>query len=301
MNSISIPKDFQISPLIAVSSCIWFTLVYVGLLYFSKNHRICDRNPGLTNTHPQVIVHRIKTTTISCIISCSSVWAVIYYNNGFTNHESSYSQIITLLNLLGLYIPNDLYYFFNIIFFPLGLTMILFLGPLFVDYLDEELPFQSRYNFKKSSPATEELVFRSCMISLLHYAKISYVKIIFLTPLVFAIAHVHHAWENYVLYGRNREAAKRAIISSAFQFSYTTLFGWYATFIFMRTGSFFSPFITHSFANMMGFPMINFSAHPKNVRTLIILALFLGIILFSILLFPMTSPELFGETSLYWN
>ncbi|CAG8566002.1 8135_t:CDS:2 [Cetraspora pellucida] len=174
MSSILIPKDFQIPPLIAVLSCIWFTLVYVGLLYLSKKHRIGDGNPGLTNSHPQVIIHRIKATTISCIISCSSVWAVIYYNNGFVNHES---------------------------------------------------------------PATEELVFRSCMISLLHYARISYVKIIFLTPLVFAIAHIHHAWENYVLYGRSIEAAKRAIFSSAFQFSYTTLFGWYATFIFMRTGN----------------------------------------------------------------
>lgn len=282
MNSTFIPKGFQISPLIAVSSCIWFTLVYVGLLYFSKKHRICDENPGLTNSHPQVILHRIKATTISCIISCSSVWAVIYYNNGFMNHESLYSQIITLLNLLGLYIPNDFYYLFNINFFPLGLTMILFIGPLFVEYLDETLPFQSRYNFANYNyafttligfrnyifaPATEELVFRSCMISLLHYAKISYVKIIFLTPLVFAIAHIHHAWENYILFGRSVGAAKRAIFISAFQFSYTTLFGWYATFIFMRTGNFFSPFITHSFANMMGFPMINFSIYPKKIQT----------------------------------
>src|ERR1700733_4712855 len=41
-----------------------------------------------------------------------------------------------------------------------------------------------------------------------------------------------------------------------FQFAYTTLFGAYCSFLFIRTGSLFPPLIAHSFCNVMGLPQI---------------------------------------------
>ena len=43
---------------------------------------------------------------------------------------------------------------------------------------------------------------------------------------------------------------------SVFQFAYTTLFGAYCSFLFIRTGSLFPPLVAHSFCNVMGLPQI---------------------------------------------
>jgi prenyl protein peptidase len=45
-----------------------------------------------------------------------------------------------------------------------------------------------------------------------------------------------------------------ALIRSLLQFTYTTLFGSYATFLYMRTGSLLGVILVHAFCNWMGFP-----------------------------------------------
>jgi prenyl protein peptidase len=45
-----------------------------------------------------------------------------------------------------------------------------------------------------------------------------------------------------------------ALLRSLFQLTYTTLFGGYATFVFMRTGSLLSVVLLHTFCNWMGLP-----------------------------------------------
>ncbi|CAG8476905.1 1658_t:CDS:2 [Diversispora eburnea] len=276
-------SNFKINTFIAGLSCLIFTFIYVGLLYISKKTRIGNKNPGLTKNHPMVIKQRMKVTFITCVISCISVWIIINISNGFKNDREEEMNFFTKTKstfiILGLWIPFNPYYLFNILFTPLLLTMILFIGPLYVKFLDQELPFQENSNFIQEikytftsligfrnlifAPFTEEFVFRSCMISLLYYAKVNCQPIIWISPLVFAIAHIHHAWEYYVNNGRNYNAAKIGIFSSIFQFAYTTIFGWYAAFIFMRTGNFIPTFFVHSFANSQGFPVIYFSEYPK--------------------------------------
>ncbi|CAG8618628.1 18254_t:CDS:2 [Acaulospora morrowiae] len=309
-----LPPNFKIDTYLAIFGCISFSLIYVGALYISKKTRIGTENPGLTKDHPEVIIQRIKVTAATCIISYTSVLTIINLGGGFKNVDDNedmdlFTKIKTTSILLGLWLPFNLYYLFNVLFVPLLLTMILFLGPLYVRYLDQELPFQERFSFISEfgyafttlkgfrnlifAPFTEEFVFRSCMVPLLYYAKVNYQSIIWLTPLVFAFAHIHHAWEYYVGNGRTFIAAKQGILNSAFQFAYTTIFGCFATFVFMRTGNFFPPFIIHSFGNYQGFPIVNFAAYPKKQRSWL-----LG---FGSLLFPMTSPGLYGETTLYWG
>ena len=53
-------------------------------------------------------------------------------------------------------------------------------------------------------------------------------------------AHVHRVRDVYrrsVLYGKREDHLRAAILQTAFQAVYTTVFGWYCTFVFLRTGT----------------------------------------------------------------
>jgi prenyl protein peptidase len=79
-------------------------------------------------------------------------------------------------------------------------------------------------------------------------------KTILLTPILFGLAHVHHFYEFRLTHPRVPAAA--ALLRSAFQFAYTTLFGAYATFLFLRTGSLAAVCAVHAFCNCMGLPQV---------------------------------------------
>ncbi|GBB86271.1 hypothetical protein RclHR1_01270017 [Rhizophagus clarus] len=310
--------DPIIPPSYAILNCVFFTLCFVGGLYFSKTTRIGSNNPQLTKDHPHVILNRGFSVIITCLISFTGVWFLIRLCGGFENSASILTEINTTWVLLGFSFPSRLYYLLNTVLIPLGLSMSLFIGPLFIKFLDKELPFQAAFNWRDDvfdyigsligfrnlifAPMTEEFVFRCCMVPLLALANFSHAQIIFLSPLVFGIAHVHHAWETYVSRGRTVEAAKVAILISGFQLTYTTLFGWYATFLFMRTGHFIPPFFAHMFCNIMGFPSINLSTYSEGIKKVVIITLIGGVIIFVPSLFPATNPGLYREVgkSIYW-
>jgi hypothetical protein len=48
----------------------------------------------------------------------------------------------------------------------------------------------------------------------------------------------------------------RRLVVLVFQLVYTTLFGWYASYLFLRTGSILPPILSHIFCNIMGLPPI---------------------------------------------
>lgn len=77
---------------------------------------------------------------------------------------------------------------------------------------------------------------------------------IFLSPLVFGLAHLHHFYEFRVT--NPGVSIIAAVARSVLQFSYTYLFGIYATFIFLRTGSLLAVIVVHSFCNTMGLPRV---------------------------------------------
>jgi prenyl protein peptidase len=58
------------------------------------------------------------------------------------------TEIETTWALLGFSIPTSLYYLLNTLLIPLGLSMSLFIGPLFIKFLDKELPFQATFNWQ---------------------------------------------------------------------------------------------------------------------------------------------------------
>lgn len=136
------------------------------------------------------------------------------------------------------------------------LTGLAYLGTLYSDYCEKSLPAQryfrppaTRLEFLRNfvvGPTTEELVFRSCMLATLQFggANLSRMTAILTTPLYFGLAHLHHAYELY-RHDKTPKALQRAclsggssrILTTVIQFAYTTVFGWYADYLFVRTGT----------------------------------------------------------------
>lgn len=160
----------------------------------------------------------------------------------------------------------------------MGLVMTLFAGPIFESLVVEESwreyaaepgliltqlfePIGMRNYI--AGPFTEELLFRSLIIPLNiispqvrqastglagNHARL----VLFTTPLYFGIAHIHHLYESRIT--RPYVPFKFALLQALFQLGFTTVFGWYASFIFLRTGSLWACVLTHSFCNWMGLP-----------------------------------------------
>ena len=101
-------------------------------------------------------------------------------------------------------------------------------------------------------PFTEEVMFRSAIIPLHILARVSPGHIVFITPLYFGIAHIHHFYEFRLTHPDTPISV--ALLRPIFQFGYTTIFGWYASFIYLRTGSLWAAFLVHSFCNWNGLP-----------------------------------------------
>ena len=99
-------------------------------------------------------------------------------------------------------------------------------------------------------PLTEELMFRSALLPVALRA-LSPAQSIFITPLYFGIAHVHHAYEASFSYPLGM-----LVLPTICQFGYTTIFGWFEAFVFLRTGSLMTCVALHTFCNLMGFPRV---------------------------------------------
>lgn len=97
-------------------------------------------------------------------------------------------------------------------------------------------------------------MFRSAIIPLHLLAHISPGRVVFISPLYFGIAHIHHFYEFRLTHPDTPALA--ALLRSLFQFGYTTIFGWYATFIYLRTGSLLAVILVHSFCNWCGLPRL---------------------------------------------
>ncbi|XP_067831697.1 CAAX prenyl protease 2 isoform X1 [Heptranchias perlo] len=195
---------------------------------------------------------------------------------------------------------------------PLLLTMVLFFGPLiqlvmdypwdFIDgvkvFLDPQFWVQCLADMRWMrnqvvAPLTEELVFRACMLPMLVPCT-GLSRAIVTCPLFFGVAHFHHVIE---LLKFRQGTVAGIFVSAVFQFSYTAVFGAYTAFIFIRTGHLIGPVLCHSFCNYMGFPAIGAALdHPQKLT--IFFFYLLGVVLFFLLLFPMTDPVFYGNLAI---
>ncbi|KAF8470202.1 hypothetical protein BDZ91DRAFT_720141 [Kalaharituber pfeilii] len=245
------PRDTTlIIPSLATLLSIFHTVLYVGVLYLSPQTR--PRRPASYSDYnrqndPEYIKLRIRAVTVATGISLFVTAAVIRYWNeaarwgGIWGWETV-KEAVKLVTLVG----------------------VLFLGTLWergvvlggwrwvVEGEWREMSWSwVVVRTLVAGPVTEELVFRACMVPLHILARRSFASIVFTTPLFFGIAHIHHLYE-FLL--RNPGRLGFGILRTAFQFTYTTLFGWFATFVFIRTGSAWNAILVHSMCNWLGVP-----------------------------------------------
>lgn len=69
-------------------------------------------------------------------------------------------------------------------------------------------------------------------------------------PLFFGTCHLHHGWGMVNTHGLSAQVVAVCLL----QFAYTTLFGWYAAWVFLATGSILAAMAVHALCNVMGLP-----------------------------------------------
>lgn len=187
---------------------------------------------------------------------------------------------------------------------PLVLTVVLFLGPLTLQYYSGIWKLYSQPVYWVSScrdliwlrnhvmaPLSEEWVFRSCMMPLLLQC-LPPVSAIIIGPLLFGVAHFHHVFEQM----KAGCTLTTAVMISTFQFVYTSIFGIYSSMLFVRTGHFVAPLLAHIFCNHMGFPNVSEIFHYETKRKAVIIINFaIGLFSWGLLLMPLTSPEYYDN------
>jgi prenyl protein peptidase len=124
------------------------------------------------------------------------------------------------------------------------------------------------------APWTEEIIFRGCMVPPLLAAGMSPPQASLVAPLFFGIAHVHHA----AVRVSKGEGLPAVVLVTVFQFLYTSLFGSYASYAFIRTGSVVAVTACHAYCNWMGLPDLSFVQihHPMYKYRIVLLASYLA-------------------------
>lgn len=234
---------------------------------------------------------------------------------------STAASVVFSTSLLGIWRGRDLEAMLSIFglrkdhmwqaaVFPLLLTSLLYAGSLvlkiflLISRWDEVSSNCSFWNFVDCihrlaynvmawrnyvvAPFTEELVFRACMIPLLLCGGYKTYNVIFFSPVFFSLAHLNHFLE---LYYQQNYSFSKAFLLIGVQLGYTVIFGWYASFLFIRTGNLISPTVAHILCNIMGLPVLS-SSRTKGVATIVFAA---GLFCFFWLLFPASSPDLYND------
>ena len=262
---------------------VFYTILYVLPFYL---HPTTRPSPNLWRDSPAVIRTRIRLVSTSVII-CTFITTYILAQ------KIHYSRL-AILHIFGVYptplISSILSPFlltaclfagplFESIVIESRWRQWLTLRPI-----KESLNTWTGWRNFVAGPLSEEVLFRSLIISLHLITPVvenpSYVPksaqsapnrhpnptyapvqpfphpslrlLIFITPLYFGIAHIHHCYETRLQ--RPQTPFLPILLNSLIQFAYTTVFGWYAAFLFLRTGSLWGVVLVHSFCNWMGLP-----------------------------------------------
>ena len=256
----------------ALGACFGLASSFVLSLYVAD----C----GLPRDHPRTVRRRILAVSL---LSVASPLALCWYANW--NWEAT-------LTALGLRRESLI----GAILVPLGLVPALYLGPMVQDWSAGE-PLLSQVDDTRRdiflrncliAPLAEEVVFRSCMIPLLlpHLGP-NWTALI--VPLFFGIAHVHHMMEHI---RSGSMTVRQAVLVALGQTCYTSLFGMFSAFLFLRTGHLVSAVIAHALCNAYGLPEIWLvRQHPRPI--LVSAAYLVGLGTFLSLLYVLLVTEYF--------
>ncbi|XDG01203.1 hypothetical protein ABKA04_000818 [Annulohypoxylon sp. FPYF3050] len=254
-------KPPPISTRTAVFLLVIYTVIYVVPFYLSSKTR---PSATLSRDAPSVIRARIASVTLTSAICSTITFVILTSQDRVTTAEAFHA--------LG--------------YWPIGLveagkclllTATLFAGPLY-EYLVVDEGWREWLALRPLSdlfaewttwrnivagPFTEEVLFRSAAVPLMIAAQTPVTTTIFLSPLVFGLSHLHHFYEFRVTLPN--VPTSFLLMRSLFQLGFTTLFGAYATFLYLRSGSLLAIFAVHAFCNCMGLPRVWGRVLPETV------------------------------------
>ena len=254
-----------ISPDVARIISVAYAVAYVVPFYYSENLRISEH---VSRNSPTSIKARSHAVFLTCVL-CFAITVPLHSVTGPATPGE-------FLHRMGLY-PV----LFTDTLRSMLLVGILFIGPIFEQGLAEG---NWRHWFRWRSfraiiwddwigwrnlvvgPVSEEVLFRSLIISLFLAGWVRGSTIVFQAPLVFGVAHLHHLNEHIITHRRQGQSYFSAVatpdiiipglVRTLFQLGFTTLFGMFVTFIFLRTGNVYSCILIHTFCNWLGLPRL---------------------------------------------
>ncbi|RDA82521.1 hypothetical protein CP532_0883, partial [Ophiocordyceps camponoti-leonardi (nom. inval.)] len=251
-------------------------LLYCGI-YVLPLHCLWSTRllPSRSRDDPQLIQARVRAVSFSTTACSLITYLILRHLSIMTGTElssgSTYPIVVSrsALHLMGYWPPGILETAKASL-----LTALLFAGPIYERLFFEGLWKQwlqlrpltllwedwPTWRNIIAGPITEECLFRSSSIPLLLHTNAKLSSIIFRSPLVFGIAHLHHFLEFRTSYPNTPLVS--AIARSAFQLSYTAIFGVYATFVFLRTGSLLATICVHLICNSLGLPRLWGAVEP---------------------------------------
>ncbi|BFI31931.1 CAAX protease family protein [Marchantia polymorpha subsp. ruderalis] len=285
----------------AVGVCAMMAASYVAVLYLPA---IFLRSPKSIREH---MLRRFACAAVASALAPMLCFALL------PDHPRWDSDPSIVLEIFGL----RTHHLWQAIVLPCLLTGMLYLGPLVLAFLDliewcwaashggliRQICSVVVVNGKNMAsdvlvwrnclvaPVSEELVFRACMVPLLLCGGFSTTATVFLCPMFFALAHLHHFGE---LITRQKQVISTAALIVGMQLGYTTVFGWYATFLYQRTGHLIAPIVAHIVCNIMGLPNVD-EALASSHRRVLFVAYVVGLVGFFLVLGPLSDPRFFNE------
>ncbi|EDV96441.1 CAAX prenyl protease 2 [Drosophila grimshawi] len=278
----------QIPVLQSVGCSFVLAVIYVGSLYVWNTKHNRD--------HPTTIKRRFAS--VSCVMLIAPLF-VYFFSSPELLQQEPFPKLLGF-RWHGLW---------QAIVIPYLLTALLYAGPIFVNMQNESWRSYFDVDYWRGSlgniiwirnhvmaPLSEEFVFRACMMPLI-LQSFTPLTAVFITPLFFGVAHLHHIAERLSL-GVKLSAA---LMIGLFQFTYTTLFGFYSAYLFARTGHYIAPLLAHAVCNHMGLPDVQDLWQQDLWRRVVACILYLVGLASWIYLLPIaTEPSLY-DNKLYWN
>ena len=234
--------------LIGIGICIGLAFVYVSSLYVWE---LMDGGiKALGRDHPDVILRRSISVTASVGIS----WFVTERVTGGRISLPSFEWSHIFITVLQ--------------------TGCLMLGPIVhVVVSDYTLTRDPWIIFRNIviSPIAEEIVFRECFVRLLRNSSFSEYQAGLVSPLLFALAHMHHNWNKFTI--------PQLVMSVV----HTCIFGWIASY-FLITRSVWDSIVSHAMCNAIGLP----NARVSNATFVF------GVYIAGLLIFIFSATRMYG-------
>lgn len=233
---------------------------YVFAIYFKQPTYLHNKD----RNNLKVVRYRLQRVTILCVVLIIIIPLLIpgtFRDNirqiglipGYTNSESTSANLINIWYALK---------FINILF-------VSSIFQIFVeDYhstFDDVYTTPLIYHFRDYvfAPITEELIYRGLILLVVTNTCPSFIKY---TPYLFGVAHFHHALQ---LYRKEALSLPQIVISTLFQFTYTSIFGYLANWLYLKTDfNLWCPIIIHLFCNLYGFPTLTVNSKKIMVHSI---------------------------------